>query len=129
MMKLLSGEWIAAENENKTIRDAARAQFWADVGVTPAKEAAEVSLAPAQRLGTIAGLVQTAVSGPEGDAELRRITAIAGGAVAQLGLGGFAHAATNLSPSIANMAPRALRSFFTGDERTAFELSLTGGEG
>lgn len=122
MMKLLSGEWLAAERENKSTRDAKRAEFWIDMGVTPAKDASEVALEPARRASIMSSLVAKTLEGRENDPELERITTLAAADVAQLALGSLGTGVAR-SPSFTKLTPKRLRNYFVTWERTSFEWS------
>ena len=123
MFKLLSGEWYAAEAENVVIRDGLRAAFWRECGITPARKTSEVDIAPSARLGLLGQLVDQTLSGKEEDAELRRITQLAGASVAGLGLGAVAPPSLGLAPEHSGLAPEMMRAFFTPADRTTFELN------
>jgi hypothetical protein len=125
MMKLLTGEWFAAEQENKALRDAKRKEFWSEVGIKPAKNTSEIDIAPGARLGLLQSLVDKTLSGREGDENLKAVTKLAGVHAVQLAIGSFSHGGTSLAPDMMRMAPRQLRKFLLTDEETAYEWSLS----
>jgi hypothetical protein len=125
MMKLLTGEWFAAEQENKALRDAKRKEFWSDVGITPAKNTSEIDIAPGARLGLLQSLVEKTLNGKEGDEDLKAVTKLAGAKAAQLAIGSFSHGGASMAPDMMKMAPRQLRKFLLTDEETAYEWSLS----
>ena len=104
-MKLLTGEWLAAERENKALRDAKRKEFWAAVGVKPAKATSEIDLPPEARLTTMRTLADLVSNGKENDAELRRITTVAVEAMSAMSLGAFAHHSVGRAPDMAAAMP------------------------
>ena len=128
MMKLLTGEWLAAEQENKALRDGLRKQFWSDVGVTPAKNTSEIDIAPGTRLGLLQSLVDQTLKGKEGDGNLKAITALAGAKAAGLAIGSFGHGGPSMAPDMVKMAPKQLRKFLLTDEETAYEWANSEGD-
>jgi hypothetical protein len=128
-MKLLTGEWFAAEQENKALRDAKRKEFWSDVGITPAKNTSEIDIAPGARLGLLQSLVDKTLGGKEGDEDLKAVTALAGVKAAGLALGSFSHGGASMAPDMVKMAPKNLRAFFLFQEKTSYEWSRTDSEG
>ena len=129
MMKLLTGEWMAAEQENKALRDAKRKEFWSDVGIMPAKNTSEVDIAPGARLGLLQALVEMTLNGKEGDENLKAVTALAGVKAAGFAIGSFNHGGAGMAPDMVKMAPRQLRKFLLTDEETAYEWSLSSDTG
>ena len=129
MMKLLTGEWLAAEQENKALRDAKRKEFWSDVGIKPAKNTSEIDLAPGARLGLLQSLVDKTLGGREGDKNLKTITTLAGVKAAGLAIGSFSHGGPSMAPDMVKMAPKAKRAFFLFQEKTSYEWSTTDSEG
>ncbi|PTV95006.1 hypothetical protein C8J27_106276 [Rhodobacter aestuarii] len=123
MLKLLSGEWYAAEAENVAIRDRLRATFWRECGIKPARKTSEVDIAPTARLELMAQLVKVTLLGKEEDEELQRITQLAGTSVAGLALGTFSSPSLGLAPEHSDLAPKIMRAFFTPGDRTTFELN------
>jgi hypothetical protein len=128
MMKLLTGEWLAAEQENKALRDRLRQQFWSDVGITPAKNTSQVDIAPETRLGLLQSLVDRTLNGKEDDENLKAISALAGAQVAGLAVGSFSHGGTSMAPDMVKMAPKNLREFLLTDEETAYEWANSEGD-
>ena len=128
MMKLLTGEWFAAEQENKALRDAKRQEFWSDVGIRPAKNTSEIDIAPGERLGLLQSLVDRTLGGREGDENLKAVTKLAGAGGAQLAIGSFSHGGASFAPDMVKMAPKQLRKFLTTDEETAYEWANSEGD-
>jgi hypothetical protein len=125
MIKLLTGEWFAAEQENKALRDAKRKEFWSEVGIKPAKNTSEIDIAPGARLGLLQSLVDKTLGGKEGDENLKAVTTLAGIKAAGLAIGSFSHGGASMAPDMNKMAPRHLRNFLLTDEETAYEWSLS----
>ena len=128
MMKLLTGEWMAAEQENKALRDRLRKQFWSEVGIQPAKNSSEIDLAPGSRLGLLQALVDQTLNGKEGDGNLKAVTALAGAAAAGLAIGSFSHGGPSMAPDMMKMSPKQLRKFLLTDEETAYEWANSEGD-
>jgi hypothetical protein len=127
MMKLLTGEWFAAEQENKALRDAKRKQFWSEVGIKPAKNTSEIDIAPGARLGLMQSLVDKTLGGKEGDENLKAVTKLAGVKAAGLAIGSFSHGGASMAPDMVQMAPKQLRKFLLTDEETAYEWANSEG--
>jgi hypothetical protein len=127
MMKLLTGEWFAAEQENKALRDAKRREFWSDAGIKPAKNTSEIDIAPGARLGLLQSLVDKTLGGKEGDENLKVVTALAGVKAAGLAVGSFSHGGASMAPDMVKMAPKQLRKFLLTDEETAYEWANSEG--
>lgn len=125
-MKLLTHEWMAAELENKKLRDGLRPKFWAEIGITPAKNSKDVDIPPSARSVMLAQLSETMLSGKEKDIDLHSITKHALAEAGNLGLGSFSHGGPSLAIDMNLIAPRALRSFFLEEETTAYEQSRFG---
>jgi hypothetical protein len=128
-MKLLTGEWVAAEQENKALRDRLRKQFWSDVGIKPAKNTSEVDIAPAARLALLKSLVDITLGGKEGDKEMKAVTALAGAEAAKLAVGSFAHGGKSLAPDMNLMAPTKMRLFFLIPDVTSYERARNNSDG
>ncbi|QND51887.1 hypothetical protein HB779_08205 [Phyllobacterium sp. 628] len=122
MMKLLTGEWQAAEQENKTLRDALRTQFWQECGIKPAKNTSDIDITPSSRSDLLQSLIQKTTSGKEDDVNLKDITLLAGTQTANLAIGSFSHGA-NLAVDMMLLAPQSLRKYFITNEKTSYEWS------
>jgi hypothetical protein len=129
MMKLLTGEWFAAEQENKALRDAKRREFWSDAGIKPAKNTSEIDIAPGARLGLLQSLVDKTLGSKEGDENLKAVTALAGVKAAGLAIGSFSHGGASMAPDMVKMAPKTLRAYFLFQEKTSYEWSSPGSGG
>lgn len=70
-LKFDQDSWIAAENENRELRDTLRKQFWVDMGIRPATETAEIDIAPEKRLGLMQALLEKTMTGREQDENLK----------------------------------------------------------
>lgn len=57
MLKLLSSDWIAAEIENRGIRDQRRKQFWDELGLKRATDLNQMEIEPEQKLDNIFQLI------------------------------------------------------------------------
>ncbi|MBO0664605.1 hypothetical protein LQ948_18815 [Jiella sp. MQZ9-1] len=57
MMKLMTDEWVAAEIENKTIRNAKREEFWDSLDVIRARDISEIDIPHSDRLDNIRSLL------------------------------------------------------------------------
>lgn len=57
MMKLMTDEWVAAEIENKTIRNVKREEFWDNLGVSRARNISAIDIPHSERLGNIQSLL------------------------------------------------------------------------
>ena len=125
-VKFRTGAWESDESDNQHKRDARRAAFWSELGVTPAKDVAEVDLDPGARLANMATLVAKTVAGRETNGQMRAAAALAGGAVAQLGLGSLALDVASLLPGWMKLQPMEMKSHFLEWHRTAFEESKFG---
>jgi hypothetical protein len=126
MIKLQTAEWLAAEQENKAIRDRLRKQFWSEIGVTPAKNTTDIDIPEASRLGFMQSLVEKTINGKESDREMKRITTLAVGEVASLAIGTFGHGGLRAAPDMARLAPKQLRNFFRTQEKTSYEWAEFG---
>lgn len=65
MIKLLSNAWLAAEHENKSIRDNKRAAFWSELAVRKAVSLEEMEIAPIDRLENVLGLLENTLGKAE----------------------------------------------------------------
>ena len=122
MMKLLTGEWMAAEQENKALRDKLRNEFWSDVGISPARNTSEIDIAPGGRLALMQSLVEKTLGGKEGDAALKAVTSLASGKVAALAIGSFGHGGVSFAPDMVKMAPKNLRQFSVDRRRNRLRM-------
>lgn len=114
MLKLLSDEWIAAEQENKAIRDAAREAFWKAVAGKRARDLDEIDIAPAERLGTITKLLDLA-GNRLGDDDLLDIAKLAGSALSLIAPGTMPFSAQAQPLMISALTTEAHTSFFQND--------------
>jgi len=125
--KFLTGAWESQETENQEQRDARRAAFWAELGLTPAKDSSEIHLAPGTRLSTLETLVAKTIAGRESNAQLKASAALVGALAAEHGLGSLSLDAPSLAFSWMTLHPIALKAFFLQWHVTAFEHSKMDG--
>lgn len=128
MMKLLTHAWMAAELENKQIRDSLRPKFWAEIGIAPAKNSSDVDIPVSDRLALHRQLGELTLNGKERDADLQAITQAALAEVGSLALGSISYGGRSLAIDMNKMAPLALRSFFLKQETTAYEQAKFGAD-
>ena len=125
-IKLTSGAWMSANNENVEQRNTARDAFFDRVGVRRASSIRQVYIAPAARVPRALALLEQAASPRmEGDGlgEIAQQSALV---LAGLGLGvpvvGQAYESRPLS--ISALSPEVLTAFFDVDFLATLEKSL-----
>ena len=125
-LKMTSGSWNSAADQNRSQRDSLRQEFFAQTGVQPANSLRQIFLSPAQRISRIVELSQHCAS-PRVDApSLSQITNAAMQAMALSGLSvpsvpGFSETRPLARSAV---APEVLRSFFLDQDETSLDQSL-----
>lgn len=125
-LKITSGGWTSASDENREQRDALRQAFFAEAGITPAKSLRAVNISPEVRTAQALALVAAATTNRIGDANLDQITSVAQAALIAAGLGvpSSSQAPESSSLGVMALAPEVLQRFFKTDHRSAFDRSL-----
>lgn len=125
-LKITSGGWLSASDENRAQRDALRQAFFAQAGVAPAKSLREVNIGQAERASNVLPLGVTPNANRIGDANLDHISAVAQAALIAAGLGvpSLPQRPETSSLGIVALAPEVLQRFFVTDHHSAFDRSL-----
>lgn len=125
--KFLTGTWEGDETDNQQKRDARRKAFWEELGITPAKDTAEIDIPFAQRMGLFQSLVQQTVSGREANAQMKAITLTAAQVIGSMTLGSLDAGGPSLAFSWSELLPIEMKKFFQQWHVTAFEASKIDG--
>lgn len=125
-LKITSGGWTSASDENRAQRDALRQAFFAEAGIAPVKSLREVNIGPEARTTQALALVAAAENNRIGDANLDHIATIAQASLLAAGLGipSLLRSSESSSLGIVALAPEVLQRFFKTDHRSAFDRSL-----
>ena len=125
-LKITSGGWLSASDENRAQRDALRQAFFAQAGIAPARSLRDVNIGPERRTGQAMALVASAATNRIGDANLDAITAITQAEMLATGLGmhPLVRRPESSSLGIVALAPEVLQRFFVTDHHSAFDRSL-----
>ncbi|NLS00926.1 hypothetical protein HGP17_29200 [Rhizobium sp. P38BS-XIX] len=126
--KFLTGGWEGDETDNQQKRDDRRKTFWEELGVTPARDTAEIDIPVADRMALYQSLVQQTVSGPVDNAQMRAITLVAAQAIGGMTLGSLDPGVPSMAFSWNELLPIEMKKFFMQWHVTAFEASKMGGE-
>lgn len=121
-LKIISGAWLAANDENRQQRDSKRKEFFAQSGIVPAKRMRDVFVPGEVRLERTLGLFEAATAGRVGGDQ--QLAAIVDQMKNEIGLIGLA--ASNIMPSVEQQAigmlgysPEAFKNFFDVDLETS----------
>ena len=125
-LKVTSGAWVSASQENKVQRDGARKAFFADAGVQPQRTLRDLHIPLASRLGKVHEQIGHVDSNRIGDAGLTECAELA---KAMLALGGLGIASVPMGVEhrtfgLAGLSPEVLKRFFVTDQETSLEKSL-----
>lgn len=125
-LKITSGGWTSASDENRAQRDGLRHTFFAEAGIKPAKSLREVNIGPEARTAHTLALVAAAATNRIGDANLDHIATVAQAALIAAGLGvpSLSRPSEGSSFGIAALTPVVLQRFFKTDHHSAFDRSL-----
>lgn len=125
--KFLTGTWEGDETDNQQRRDDRRKAFWEELGITPARDTAEIDIPAAERMAIFQSLVQQATSGREANPQMRAITLAAAQAVGNMTLGSLDAGVPSLAFSWNELLPIEMKKFFLQWHVTAFEASKIDG--
>jgi hypothetical protein len=112
MIKLLSGEWVSAEAENKQLRDSKREEFWESLGVSRTRNLEEMDLPPMDRLANAQALLSTAGS-QTGNADILGVAGLASAALSAIGPGSIPFAGLVQPLRLEDLTVFARSRFFT----------------
>lgn len=125
-LKVTSGAWQAASEENKEQRNTLREQFFSQAGIKPAKSMREVHFPLASRLNKLAPQLDITKNNRLSDDGLKECAELAEAMITLSGLG-----IPSLTPrpesqtlGLLALSPEVLKRFFITDQETAFERSL-----
>lgn len=125
-LKVTSQAWVIAGEENRAQRNTARAAFFAQAGVKPAKSMRHIFSKPDARAAQFKKAMQAAQKNKVGEKSLDDITLVANAALTLAGLGipslsGLIH---SQPLGILAVSPEVLKMFFATEHDTALELSI-----
>ncbi|UGX85190.1 hypothetical protein [Phyllobacterium meliloti] len=124
-MKLLSEEWLAAEQENKALRNVKREEFWSGLAVTRSRDMADIDIAPQERLANIAMLLSKAGDRTD-DAEILSIAATALVTLNAIGPGSMDFSSLINPIYITDLIASARKAFFVSDVVPTYDLTKIG---
>lgn len=121
-LKIISGAWFAANDENRQQRDSKRKEFFEQSGIVPAKRMRDVFVPGSVRLERTLGLFEAATAERVGGDQ--QLAAIVDQMKSEIGFIGLA--ASNIMPEVERQAigmlgysPEAFKKFFNVDLETA----------
>lgn len=124
-LKITSGEWIAAQVENREQRNAKRSETFAATSLKPAASMRDVHVPPPVRVTRVEALFDPAAGNRIGDEGLKEASALAASALAQVGLGRVsADLLEHQTWGILALSPEVLKAFFLSDHDTPLERSM-----
>lgn len=125
-LKITSGVWSSASEENREQRNAARETFFRESGVQVASSLRDVYMSPAVRITRVMELMTKSIAPRIEDTDLPVIAVLAQAALAETGLA-VPSMPTHFDSrplGVSALAPEVLNSFFETDAATALERSL-----
>ncbi|KAA1177378.1 hypothetical protein FP026_24675 [Rhizobium tropici] len=125
--KFLTGGWEGDETDNQQKRDDRRKAFWEELGITPARDTAEIDIPVSQRMDLFQSLVQKTISGPEANPQMKAITLAAAQAIGGMTLGSLETSVPSMAFSWNELLPIEMKKFFQQWHVTAFEASKIDG--
>lgn len=125
MLKLITDEWLSEERESKSTRDAAREQFWAEIGVSRVRDVQTIGIEPTARVPHILSLLSK-VSETTSDDGIKEAAEVSSSAISTYRIGELDFSGIVSPISLRNISVSEYSKFFNVDVAPDFDLSRIG---